>query len=475
MSGDLIISGGGSFAVSTDEMLSSASRLQRAAEMSREIAGAIQMVDARLTRGHLESLGIPSAAAYAEHDLECAFKDLQAFACRADVLTAVVRVAAQSYGMGEAFVEGLTRRVAAEAAALLGFLFPTELVVTAGVVIVVPVVAGIAAAAFLTGRNPADIQLSEQFSTALNELITDPVFVRTMRFAVMNADEFMAGASGLPPGLVASLSAAGLIGLSSSAGTIKQLGGVAGVFRETPVTLKTTTTPKPVEPAQSFEERIARIPQPTLDAPWQVRIETISTPGQADRFEVYISGTVDFAVADSEQPWDGSSNIDLAAARDSASIAAVAAAMQEAGITTTSAVSFTGHSQGAAVAARLVESEEYNAVGLLTVGGNIGQISLPPDVPAVIVEHSDDIVVAAGGLQDNHHALLVERQAYEGRPLPEGVPAPAHQAIEYQRTARLMDASDSPELQRAWQQLAPPAGSTSTATVTNFEYVREKP
>lgn len=475
MSDELVISGGGSYAVSTEEMLSNASKLQRAAEMSREIAGAVQMVDARLTSGQLEALGIPSGAVFAEQDLRCAFADLQTLAFRADVLTALVRAAAQSYGMGEAFVERLTRTVASEVAALLGYLFPTELVVAGTAVIAVPVVAGIVAAAFVTGHSPAELFASEQFSAALNELVTDPVFVQTMRFAVMNVDDFIAGAAGLPPGVVAALSSAGLIGLSSSAGMIQRLGGVAGVFKKTPVILVSKSPSEAVEPAQSFEERIGRIPQPTPDAPWQVRIETISPPGQEDRFEVYISGTVDFAIADSNQPWDGSSNLDLAVAGDAASVAAVAAAMKEAGITDTSAVSFTGHSQGAAVAARLVESGEYNTVGLVTVGGNIGQITLPTDIPVVIVEHTDDPVVAAGGLQDNREATIVSRRAYEGRLLPEGVPVPAHQAVEYRETARLMDASDSSELQHAWQQLAPPAGSTTTTTVTNYEYARVKP
>lgn len=475
MSDSLIISGGGSYAVSTEEMLSSAAKLQRAADMTRDISGAIQMVDSRLSPGQLEMWGIPSGAAYAEQDLREAFCALQRLALRADALTWTVRAAAQSYGLGEAFAQNVTRAVAAEAAALLGFFFPTELVVTAGVVLAVPVLAGFAAGAFVTGHSPAELLASDQFSAALNELITDPVFVTTMRFAVMNFDEFLAGASGLPPTLVSALSATGVIGLSSSAGFIKQLGGVAGVFKETPVTLTSKTDPRPVEPPQSFEERVERIPQPTTDEPWQVRIETISTPGQEDRFEVYVSGTVDFGITDSSQPWDGTSNLELAAAQEAAAVAAVAAAMETAGVTNTSAVSFTGHSQGAAVAARLVESGEFNAVGLLTVGGNIGQIRLPPDVPTVIVEHTDDLVPAIGGLQDNRHALVVEREAFEGRPLPEGVDVPAHQASEYRETARLMDESDSPELQQAWQQLASPAGSTTTATVTSYEFERVQP
>ena len=149
--------------------------------------------------------------------------------------------------------------------------------------------------------------------------------------------------------------------------------------------------------------------------------------------------------------------------------------MREAGITSESPVTFNGHSQGAATAARLAESGEYNTTGVFTVGGNIGQIDIPDDVPTIIVEHTDDLVVAAGGLQDNRHALTVERLAFGGRPLPEGVPVPAHQLSEYSETARLMDHSDSVEIHSAAERMAVFGRGATTSTVTSYHYERVLP
>lgn len=475
MSDELIVSGGGSHAVATDEMLSNAANLFRAADMTRDIVGAIEMVDARLTMGQMEALGIPTAAARAENDLKNAHCALIQLAQRAELMSGLVRYAAQMYGLGEAITESLVRRVAADAAAAIGFFFPAWAAVVVLTSPLLPILAGIGIAAVVLGKTNLQLADQEWMSTQLNELISDPAFVLALRHGVMTVDEFGAGASGLPPAVVSALSAAGLIGLASSAGFIQNAGGIAGVLKETPVALKGTTSPKPVTAPDSVEERVKRIPQPTPEHPEQVRIEKYETPGADDRFEVYIAGTVDFAVTGSIQPLDGTSNFSLAAGEQSGSIAAVAAAMREAGITSESAVTFNGHSQGAATAARLAESGEYNTAGVFTVGGNIGQVDIPNNVPTVIVEHTDDLVVAAGGLQDNQHALTVERQAFGGRTLPTGVPVPAHQLSEYATTARLMDRSDSVEIQSAAENMASFGLGAATSTVTSYEYERVSP
>ncbi|WP_341953260.1 hypothetical protein [Salinibacterium sp. TMP30] len=475
MSDELTISGGGSYAVATDEMLSNAANLLRAAEQTRDILGALEMVDARLTIGQLESLGIPTAAAIAETDLDYAHSALSQLAYRAELMSGLVRVAAQTYGVGDALAESIVRRLAADAAAVIGFLFPAWAVTVVLTSPLLPILAGIGVATAVLGKANPQLVDHEWISAQLNGLLSDPAFVLALRHGVMTVDELSAGASGVPPAVVSILSAAGVIGLASSAGNIKSAGGVAGVLKETPVMLKNTTQPEPVTAARSVEERVERIPQPTEEHPEQVRIEKYETPGERDRFEVYISGTVDFAVSDTTESFDGTSNLSLAAAQQSGSIAAVAAAMREAGIKSESPVSFTGHSQGAAVAARLAESGEYNTAGVFTVGGNVGQVVIPDDVPTIIVEHTDDLVVAAGGLQDNRHALVVERQAYGGKPLPAGEAVPAHHLSQYAETGRLMDQSDSVELQEAVQRMALFGRDATTATVTSYYYERVLP
>jgi len=475
VSDELVISGGGSISVATDEMLGNAASLLRAADMTRDIAGSVRMVDSRLTIGQLEALGIPTGVALAEDDLENARVVLEQLAQRAERLSVVVRFAATSYGLGEAVVEGTTRRVAASVAAVLGFLFPAWAAALVFTTPALPMLAGIGIAAYLLTRNNSDLLNSQSMAGPLNELLSDPAFVLALRHGVMTVDEFSAGAGGIPPAIVSTLSAAGLIGLGSSAGSIQRAGSVAGVLKETPVRLVGATAPAPVTAAKTVEERIRRIPQPSAEHPEQVRIEKYETPGEPPRFEVYIAGTVDFAASGTTQSFDTTSNVSNAAGPHSGSVATVAAALREAGVTSESPVIFTGHSQGGGTAARLAESGDFNTYAVLTVGGNTGQIPIPESVPAIIVEHTDDLVVASGGLQDNRHALVVERQAYGGVPLPEGVAVPAHQLTQYAETARLMDLSDSRELQDAAHRLAVFGRGATTATVTNYHYERVLP
>jgi len=480
VSNELILSGGDSLAVSTEEMLASAAELRRAADMSRDIADAIQRLDARLSLTQMESWGVPTGAARAEHDLECAYADLLSVAQRAETLSTLVRFAADSYGLGETAAENLTRRLIADAAGVVGFFFPAWVTTVAVTSPLLPLLAGIGAAAHLLGRTTPDsesggIAAASVVSGPLNTLMSDPTFVLAVRHAVMSVDEFVAGASGVPPTVVTALSAAGLIGLSSSAGAVQQAGGIAGVLRETPVSQVSKTSLDGVEAPTTFAERLARIPRPDAGDQSQVRIEKYETPGEPARFEVYIAGTADFAIADSVQPWDMTSNISNTVGSESGSVAAVASAMRDAGITSENPVTFTGHSQGGATAARLAASGEFTTYALVAAGGNTGQIPIPEDVFTVLLEHSDDLVVAAGGLQDNSHALVVERQAFGGRALPEGVIIPAHRLDEYGQTARLMDQSESPELRAAAERLELLGGGETSTSAASYHYERAVP
>ncbi|QYH34906.1 hypothetical protein [Salinibacterium sp. M195] len=475
MSDELIVSGGGSYSIATDEMLSSASELQRAADMTRDIAGSIRMVDDRLTVQQMESWGVPAGAVLVEDDLNCAFGELQVLANRAEELSGIVRFAAHTYGWVENLSEAALRKLSADAAALLGFLFPLWSTALLRASPIIPLLAGIGVGFHVLGGRDRPLLTPEQLSTALNELISDPTFVLALRHGVMSADEFAAGAAGIPPDLVSALSAAGLIGLGTSAGLVQGAGGLGGVLKETPVTQVSKTTPVPVSAPQGSRDRVDRIPQPTQENPEQIRIERYELPGGEEHFEVYVAGTQDFALSGTAEPWDFTSNISNAVGRNAASVAAVEAAMRDAGITEGSSVGLNGYSQGAAVAARIAASGEYNVSGLFTIGGPIGQIPVPPDVETIVVEHTDDVVPATGGLQDNANALVVQREAFGGRSLPEGQVVPAHQHSEYAETARLMDESGSEEIQNATRRLSDPTNGATSATVTEYSYARVQP
>ncbi|MGJ8721201.1 MAG: hypothetical protein ACSHW9_05085, partial [Salinibacterium amurskyense] len=128
-----------------------------------------------------------------------------------------------------------------------------------------------------------------------------------------------------------------------------------------------------------------------------------------------------------------------------------------------------------AVAAMIAATGDYNVTGVLSFGGNTGQIPIPVGVDAVLVEHEDDIVPAAGGSQDNQHATIVTREAFGGRQLPEGVLAPAHQLNEYRDTAQLMDIDGSDELQAAIARITPKTYDDASTTVTSYEFERVQP
>jgi hypothetical protein len=147
--------------------------------------------------------------------------------------------------------------------------------------------------------------------------------------------------------------------------------------------------------------------------------------------------------------------------------------MIDAGVTPDSPVQFTGYSQGGGTAARLAASGEWNTQGVATFGGPTGGIQLPRDVPAVIVEHREDLVPALGGPQLNHDAVYVQREVFGGEEVPHDVAVPAHHAQYYAETATLMDAEQNAQLRAAVGGLDSfGAGATSvTSTAYRFERV----
>src|SRR5690554_7899464 len=109
-------------------------------------------------------------------------------------------------------------------------------------------------------------------------------------------------------------------------------------------------------------------------------------------FEVYIGGTRDLSLTTATEPWDMTSNVHTLSMGDAGSYRAAQEAMRLAGIDATTPVQFVGHSQGALVASALAGSGDYDARGLLTVGGVVSQSLVPEGVPWVAIEHTDDLV-----------------------------------------------------------------------------------
>ena len=194
-----------------------------------------------------------------------------------------------------------------------------------------------------------------------------------------------------------------------------------------------TSTEQGVRPPASFADRVSRIPQG--DSP--IRVDRFSLPDGTDLYEVYIAGTKEWSIGISSEPFDMESNIALIAGASAASLLAVTQAMTLAGVKPGDPVTFTGHSQGGIVAARLAQSGRYATAGLLTVGAPLGTVSVTGAYPAVAITHSDDVVPKLGGSDVTSGITKVDKHSGA----PPGDTARAHSRSSYLATALELDAS----------------------------------
>jgi hypothetical protein len=153
------------------------------------------------------------------------------------------------------------------------------------------------------------------------------------------------------------------------------------------------------------------------------------------------------------------SNVAAVAGQDAGSYRAVLAAMQAAGVQPGDPVLPVAHSQGGLIANQLVSSGDITAVGLLTFGAPETDLPVPAGVPAIAVEHADDIVPALGPGSDEDQRLYVRRELFAGRDVPAAETLPADQLVGYRETARLVDASPEPRLVAFRAQLEAIVGS----------------
>lgn len=141
---------------------------------------------------------------------------------------------------------------------------------------------------------------------------------------------------------------------------------------------------------RDFAERFARIPTGSE----HVRIDRFDTP-TGPRFEAYFAGT-DFA-AGPENPWWVGANAELLASGVSRSMSATESTLRQAGVTGTTPIVLTGHSQGGAIALAIANSGRYSVEAVFTAGTPAGLVESPANVPIVHVVHPEDPVPALGG------------------------------------------------------------------------------
>jgi hypothetical protein len=290
------------------------------------------------------------------------------------------------------------------------------------------------------------------------EIVTSPEFVEAVRVAVMSTDEAASSALGMPPdALQKHLSQHGFTGIEAGAILVLASAMPFGLFQEGPVRVDRVATLPLVSGPSGAVERLARVPEGD-----QVRIERYDAPGLPSRFVVYVGPTETFSPVARTEPWDLTSNVAGVAGLPAGSIRATEQAMRDAGISSASEVQFVGFSQGGLVAARLTADGDWNAVGLETYGAPTGNVELPEGLAGMAVRNTDDFVPALAGPQLDHHLLQVERRAFEpGAPIPNELPAPAHQRSAYVATAQQIDAAAS---QAVREQITAMDGFTSAYT-----------
>lgn len=452
MSDELVLSGGGSgggVAVATDALLAVIDGCETAAREAVDGARALAVLAARLEQlSAVEAGAAGDALRLAAVQARSAAALAASAAPPADRLAWALRAAADGYGLAEAVATRAVESATEALAAVLGRVAPGLAVAASSGVIAVAAAAALLAPVLARpfGLDDELAALGTAAGAELNRFLSRPETVAAIRTAVMAADDaILGGLTG--PALAALLGEDGIgaTGLPFVATIAMGLAGGAGMLRETSVRLaerRSSSTAAP-DPPRGWGERFERIPAPASDDGMQVLIERYTVPGEPDRFEVYIAGTVSFDPVAGTEPWDLTSNVGNASGADAASVRAVAEAMRDAGIDDTTPVQLTGFSQGAGTAARVATLDGFAVVGIAAFGGNTGQTPIPDGVRTVLVEHDDDLVPALGGRQDNDHAMLVRREAYGEVAPPAGVVLPAHQRPAYAATAALMDDADS--------------------------------
>ncbi|TFC78699.1 hypothetical protein E3T23_11585 [Cryobacterium cheniae] len=473
-SGDILtVSGGGSTLVATDTLLAEATRLrllQGDAEAWLARLARIQSLDSDPAAGPLMIL--PSAGM----NVHAARSALGGVAERSQALADALISAAEGYGRAERMRDWGASVSGAWLGSTLGLLAPfLALAAVPGLAVGA---VGLLVGGMLTGRRPGDALTDVAgWLQAHPRALTNPVLVAAVRVMVSSTDDAAAGRAGVPVPVSLALGdeGLGLLGVTTSAAGLVGLARPLGLLRETPVSVERIDAParplgpphpgallgpphpgaslpgaapasRPVAPPTGFGDLADRIPSVSDDAP-QVRIERYGGPDDAS-WVVYIGGTAAWSPVAGEQPWDLTSNLAAVADQGAGSYRAVVQAMREAGVAPGDPVVPVGHSQGGLVAAQLAASADFNTVAVATFGGLTAQVTLPADVVAVTVEHTDDIIPALGGTATgDDERLSVRREVFAEKAVPVDQPLPAHALTAYRDTGRLMDGSAEPRLQ----------------------------
>ncbi|MDQ1581362.1 MAG: hypothetical protein QOD05_2137 [Microbacteriaceae bacterium] len=442
--GDITVSGGGSTAVATGELLEHAAGL-------RHLSVSIDDWQRALRSAPVLPAGRP-APQWMPGDPEPYLLEAGAALHRAaelsSELSGALDRAAENYGWVERTAAGLTEAGGAAIGWATGTFAPLVLLWLLGPAFSAGT--GFALSTLVTGSPAASWRNLSSWISRQRGVLSDPAFVAFVRVFVSSVDDTMLGVVGVPLPATLAVDDRGLrwFGVRGAARAVIGLAGPSAL-KETPVTVRQVSAgdapATAAEPPHGFTDLADRIPPGGRDAP-QLRIEKYETPGTPPRWVVYCGGTIDTGLTPAGEPWDDTSNIHGIAELDPGSVRATLQAMRDAGIKPGDPVLAVGYSQGGIVATDVVRQGGFTNAGLVTFGSPTGQMVVPAGVPNVAVEIREDIVPALGGEprqadRGGLDRILVRRSIYDEHPPPTDEVVPAHNIRNYRETAAIMDAS----------------------------------
>ncbi len=448
MAESITVTTGGTTSVAPEELEAAGDLLGRLADEAMALSFELASVDRLVTMGSLDAMDAPPDAARAEWDIDQAQTVFGEIRAAATGLEWSLKFAADGYIITEKLVGYLFDSGASSGSWIGGLL---ARLAPAGALVV-----GAGVAAALTNTH----------------VRSDPTVVSVIREAVTHSGDAAAGALGVPLPTAQLLGALGITGAHTAAGLLAGAGVVVGLTRLTPPRIVSTASATVDDPPVGAADRLDRVPSPSETDSAQVLVERYEIPGEPDVFIAYAAGTVDFDPLVASEPFDMESNVLNGVNGSSASADAVRDALHAAGAEADSRVQLVGYSQGGASVARVAESGDFDVRGILTFGSPTGQIPLPVDIPAVLVEHTDDLVPALGGRQDNDAAVVVTRRMFAEGEVPEDAPVPAHLRTSYSQTARLIDGSSDAKLAVTMAGFDELIAGATRVTSTRYEFDR---
>jgi hypothetical protein len=223
------------------------------------------------------------------------------------------------------------------------------------------------------------------------------------------------------------------------------------------------------EQATSLSQLVNRLRDLQAAQPGTLRIEQIgnrgaeasgSAAGASRQFVVYLPGMTTEPHVSSRQPFNLTSGIyALAGVGASDAELATSAAMKLAGIGSQAGdkVTFVGYSEGAMVAANIAKSGKYKVSGLVSIGGQIGNVEIPKEVPVLSIENKNDLVAKLDFKENPNNKNWLSVQLDGSNPLQ------AHDIKVYADQAKHIDAGGYAAIQRKLQEILPgPAGAAGS-------------